>query len=139
MIGVDICGYLKDKACKFGFIRLYHSLFCFGWLRTWCYFYETIQQFLHTKVVKSTSKKHRCSLRTTISFNFKLGINTFNKLKIVAQLGCIHIANTPIQLFTIDIHLHFLCYSLFVGSEKVKLILIDIIHAFKLGTLIYRP
>lgn len=56
MVGVDVCCNLKDKACKLRLIRRNHTFLSLDRLRTRSYLNETIQQFLHTKVVQSTTE-----------------------------------------------------------------------------------
>ena len=79
MIGVDVSSYLKDKPCKFGFRRLYYSLFCLRRLGAGCYFHKAIEQFLHTEIIKCATEKNRCNLRRTIGVDLKFWVYPANQ------------------------------------------------------------
>ena len=139
MVGIYVGGYLEDEAGKLWLLRLDCALFGHGGTRRGSYLYETVEQFLHSKVVKGRPKEHWCHLCTAVGFDVKLRIDSVYKLQVVAQLSGISLSNLLVKLVGVDVYLHFLRHTLFVWREEVQLLLVNVINAFEPCALIDRP
>ena len=139
MIGIDIGCYLEDKSREFRFCRLNHTLFGLGWLWTRSYINKTVQQFLDTKVIQSRAKENRCYLGITVGFFVKSRIYAIDQFKVVAQLLCFTSSYFLFKFTRCNINCCFLCYTLLVWREEIKLLLINIIYTLETLTLTDGP
>ena len=139
MVGVDVGGYLEDKACKLVLLRLHQSLLGLCGLGRRCYLDKAVEKFLHTEVVERRTEEHRCHLGRAVSLYIEGWINAVNQLQVLTQLSCLALTHMLIESLGVDVHLHLLGHALLVGSEEVELLLIDIVHTLESGTLSDRP
>ena len=139
MVGVDICGNLEDKSCKFGLFWLYVALLGLCWAWRWSNLNKAVKQLLHTEVVQCRTEEHWCYLGLAICLNVELWINTVYQLQVLAQLSGVLLANALVKLLAVDVNLHLVSYALFVGGKQVQLLFVDVVHTFELGSLVDWP
>ena len=139
MVGIDIGRYLEDEACELGFCGLHHALY--GLRRTWrrCYLHKAIEQLLHAKVVEGRAEEYGGNRGRTIIIDLEIRIHPFNKLQVITQLLRFTFADMLIQIGRMDVDSHFLRHTLFVGSEEIQLLLIDVVDSLESHSLTDGP
>ena len=139
VVGVDVCSDFEDKACKLRFLGRYHALLCLSRTWGWGYFNKAVEQLLHAKVVKRTTKEYWCHLCCTISLHIKLGIDSAYQFEVFTKFHGIIFSHSLVQFLRVYIHAHFLRNPLLVGGEEVELVLVNVKDALEACTLVDRP
>ena len=139
MVGIDIGCNLEDKARKLRFFGLHVALLGLRRTRRWGDLHKAVQQFLYTEIVQSRTKEHGCHFSVSICLNVEFGIDAIDEFQVLTQFLSILLPYPLVEFRAVDIHLHLLRHALLIGSEEVKFLLIDIIHALELRTLIDGP
>ena len=139
VVGVDICRYLEDEPCKFRFFRLYISFYCLCWTRRRGYFHETVQKFLHTKVIQRRAKEHGSHIACQVCVAVECRINSVNQFYVGTQFCGILLAYVRFKVCAVYIYLHLLGYFLLIRGKEVQIMFIYIINSFKACALLNGP
>ena len=139
MVRVDVGCYLEDKAGELGFVGRDRAFLCHRGTRIRGDAHETVEQFLHAKVIQSRSEENRSHLGIKITLHAELRINAIHQFKIFAELGSIPLSHLFIKFLAVDVDGDLLGHFLFVGCEEVEVLLIDIIDSLELCPLIDGP
>ena len=139
VVRVDIGSNLEDETRKLRFLWLHHALLCLGRSWRWSYLNEAVQEFLHTEVVQCRTEEYWCYLGRAIGLHVKFWINAIHQFQFLAQLGCLTLTYSLVELLRLYIHFHLFGYALLVRRKEVELVLVDIIHTLESGALSDRP
>ena len=139
MVGVDVGRNLEDKARKLRLFGLYLALLGLGGTRTGGYLNETVQKFLHAKVVQGRTKEYWRHLGRAVGFYIELRVDAVHQFQVFTQLVGVLIADTLVELGGTELHTDLFSNALLVRGEEVEVILIDVIHALELGSLVDGP
>ena len=139
VVGIDIGGDLKDEACEFRFFWLHIAFLGLRRTRRGGNLHKAVQQFLHTEVIQGRAEEYWCHLGVSICLDVKFGIDTIDEFQIFTQLLSILLPYPLVEFLAVDIHFHLLRHTLLIGSEEVKLLLINVIHTLELRALIDGP
>ena len=139
VVGVDIRRNLEDKTGKLRFFGLYVAFLCLRRTGRGGYLHETVQEFLHTEVVQGRTEEYGSDLGISVGLDIELRIDTIDQLQILAQFGSILLPYPLVEFVAVDIHLHLIRHTLFVGGEEVEFLFVDVVHALELGTLVDGP
>ena len=82
MVGVDVRGYLEDKARELLLLWLHLTLLRLGGSRARCNLYETVEQFLYTEIVECTAEENRCHRGGSVVLDIESGIDALNEFEV---------------------------------------------------------
>src|SRR5688572_8890363 len=132
VLRIHVSVNFKNESTEFAFIRLYNADGCFARNRWRRNADKCIEQFFHTEIINSASKKYRSNFAVQIIFNIKIRINPFNQFHIGAELLCIVLAYEILQYSTIYIaDLNTFLNSYFARRKQMQTFLIHAVNTFK--------
>ncbi len=100
---------------------------------------ETVQQFLHAKIVQGRAEEHRADVAFQIGFAGEVVIHTLHEFGLIAQsLGIL--ANHLVQLGVVEVvESDAFGDVLLVGIEEIQALVVDAIHALELRSTVDGP
>ena len=139
VVGVDVGCNLEDEASEFLLVGI--DLALLSHYRAWCgcNLAEAIQEFLYTEVGQCRAEENGSQHGLFVVFLLEGRVNALYHLQVLAQFLCIGIAYPLVQFVALYVYLHLLGYLLFVGLEKVQVLLVDIVHALEALSLVDGP
>ena len=139
VVGVDVGGNLEDEARELLFVGIDHTLLGLGGARVGGYLDETIQEFLHTEIVKGRTEEDGGYAGSQIVIVVEGRIDAIHQFQVFAQLHSVLFAHVGFEFFAVNIYGHVLRHLLFVGGEEVELSFVYIIDSLESLSLIDGP
>ena len=139
MVGVDVGCNLEDEAGELLFVGLHDALDGCDRPRTWCDAYEAVEELLHAEIVERAAEEDGREACVEVVGHVEGGINALDELQVVAEFAGIGIAYVGFEFGAADVYLDGFGDALFVGSEEVEALLVDVVDALELCPLIDRP
>ena len=132
VVGVHVGVYLEHEAGEGLFPGVDYALHGLDGPRLGGYLHEAVEEFLDAEGVEGRAEEDGCELAAQVCLLVEVGVDAFDELEVLAELGGIFLADAFVDLGGVDVgDLHAFGDGLLVGCEEVEAVLVDVIYSFE--------